>query len=716
MAAAPKTVADPSNDRKRALDAALGQIERQFGKGAIMRVANDGPVVPVETISTGSLGLDIALGVGGLPKGRIVEIYGPESSGKTTLTLHVLAEAQKRGLTCAFVDAEHALDTQYAKALGVNLEDLLISQPGTGEEGLNITEMLARSGAVDVIIVDSVAALTPQKELEGDVGDSTMGVQARMMSQAMRKLTAVVSKNNVLLIFINQIRMKIGVMFGCFHYNARVLLADGTTEKIGKIVNQKMPVEVMSFNGNTGAIEPRRVVQWFDNGNADSFLQMTVSGGKSGRRKFGVTANHTIFTPTGEVCAGELAVGDEVLATAPDLTFSGQALQVLLGSALGDASVRMGKNGNRASVRFGHGAEQMDYAAWKHSFLSTASNGFTVNTKGQPRFDIRTSTFGALLNSWIRIPGVPARKKMISRRADPALVAQMDALAFAVWYMDDGSFGGSYDQWGKGKMEISAKATDRESLQLLADRITALGGGTPKVGKRGLVFDAESTWAFHTMVAPFVPDSMAYKLHPKLRATASQARPNPAQDIGTKLGTIVEKILHIGIKPKTRSMRRFDLEVEGNHCYLVDGVVVHNSPETTTGGNALKFYASVRMDIRRTGTVKEKDVAVANSTRVKVVKNKVASPFREAEFEIVFGKGISKLGELVDLGVKAGVVDKSGSWFSYGDERIGQGKEKAKEFLAQHPDVADAIEAQIRAASGAVIANTPTSAADNAED
>jgi recombination protein RecA len=325
-------------DRKKALDAALSQIERQFGKGSIMRLDGNGPVVPVDTISTGSLGLDIALGVGGLPRGRIVEIYGPESSGKTTLTLHVLAEAQKKGLMCAFVDAEHALDTGYAQKLGVNLEELLISQPSTGEEGLNITETLTRSGAVDVIVVDSVAALTPEKELEGDMGDSSVGVQARMMSQAMRKLTGAVNRNNVLVIFINQIRMKIGVMFG--------------------------------------------------------------------------------------------------------------------------------------------------------------------------------------------------------------------------------------------------------------------------------------------------------------------------------------------------------------------------SPETTTGGNALKFYASVRLDIRRIGSIKDRDEAIGNTTRVKVIKNKVAPPFKQTEFDIMFGKGISKTGELIELGVKTDVVQKSGSWYSYGDERIGQGKEKAKDYLAERPEMAEEIEAKIYAAMG----------------
>ena len=327
-----------SADKQKALDSALAQIERQFGKGSIMKLGDKGAVMDITASSTGSLGLDIALGIGGLPMGRIIEIYGPESSGKTTLTLHCIAEQQKAGGVCAFVDAEHALDPQYAKKLGVSLDELLISQPDTGEQALEITDTLVRSGAVNMVVVDSVAALTPKSELEGDMGDSSVGVQARLMSQAMRKLTGSISRSNCMVIFINQIRMKIGVMFG--------------------------------------------------------------------------------------------------------------------------------------------------------------------------------------------------------------------------------------------------------------------------------------------------------------------------------------------------------------------------SPETTTGGNALKFYSSVRLDIRRIGALKDRDEVVGNATRVKVVKNKVAPPFKQVEFDIMYGEGISKMGELLDLGVKAGVVDKSGSWFSYGDERIGQGRENAKTYLKENSRMSIEIEDKIRAAHG----------------
>ena len=326
------------DDRQKALESALSQIERQFGKGSIMKLGDENAIQEIEATSTGSLGLDIALGIGGLPKGRIVEIYGPESSGKTTLTLHCVAEEQKKGGVCAFVDAEHALDPQYAKKLGVDLDELLISQPDTGEQALEITDTLVRSGAVSMVVVDSVAALTPKSELEGDMGDHNVGVQARLMSQAMRKLTGSISRSNCMVIFINQIRMKIGVMFG--------------------------------------------------------------------------------------------------------------------------------------------------------------------------------------------------------------------------------------------------------------------------------------------------------------------------------------------------------------------------SPETTTGGNALKFYSSVRLDIRRIGAIKDRDEVIGNATRVKVVKNKVAPPFKQVEFDIMYGEGISKNGELLDLGVKAGVVEKSGAWYSYQEERIGQGRENAKIFLKENPNIALSIEDKIRAAHG----------------
>jgi RecA/RadA recombinase len=476
-------MADAKSDKKQALELAISQIERQFGKGSVMRLGARGPLEEIAVIPTGALPLDVALGIGGLPRGRVVEIYGPESSGKTTLALHAIAEAQRLGGIAAFIDAEHALDPIYANKLGLNTDELLISQPDTGEQALEITETLVRSNAVDVIVIDSVAALVPRAELDGDMGDSLPGLQARLMSQALRKLTAAISRSGVVVIFINQIREKIGVMFGCFSHDTRVVLADGSTEEIGKIVSLRLPVEVLSCDPATGQVEPRRVVNWFDNGETDHFLQFEVEDGSAPPRRFAATENHLIFTPGGPVKAGDLDIGDEVLVG--------------------------GENGAR-----------------------------------------------------------PAR--IASRYARP-----------------------------------------------------------------------------------------------------------PAQ-----------------------GAHRFDLEVEGHHTYLVDGVVVHNSPETTSGGRALKFYASVRLDIRRQDAIKSGTESLGVRTKVKVVKNKLAPPFREAEFDVIYGEGISKSGTILDAGVEQGIIEKSGTWYTYKNERIGQGRENAKKWLQENAAVLTDLEAKIREALG----------------
>src|ERR1700736_3292170 len=304
-----------AGDRDKSLETALAQIERQFGKGSIMRLGDEGRA-PIEVIPTGAIALDVALGIGGLPRGRVVEIYGPEGSGKTTVALHAVANAQRMGGIAAFIDAEHALDPDYAKKLGVDTDALLVSQPDTGEQGLEIADMLIRSAAIDIVVIDSVAALVPRAEIEGEMGDSHVGLQARLMSQALRKLTGAINQTKTTAVFINQLREKVGVMFGCMSYSTRVTLADGTQEKIGKIVNQRMDVEVLSYDPETDHLVPRRIVNWFNNGKAEKFLQFSVAkSGKNGLAQFAATANHLIRTPGGWRQAGELIPGDRVLIT-----------------------------------------------------------------------------------------------------------------------------------------------------------------------------------------------------------------------------------------------------------------------------------------------------------------------------------------------------------------------------------------------------------------
>jgi len=693
-----KAESKADRDRRQALELALSQIERQFGKGAVMKLGAQAALEETAVIPTGSLSLDVALGVGGIPRGRVTEIYGPESSGKTTLGLHVIAEAQRQGGYAAFIDAEHALDAQYAKALGVNIDELLISQPDTGEQALEIAEHLVRSGAIDVIVVDSVAALVPKAELDGEMGDSLPGLQARLMSQALRKLTAAISRSRTAVIFINQIREKIGVMFGCLHYGARVILADGRSERIGKIVNQRLPVRILSYDPATGRIEPRRVVNWFDNGRADIFLQFEVEGGASGRRRLAVTENHVIFTPQGPVRAGSLDVGAEVLVCVEDYALTDDQLQLLIGGGLGDGSLRR-TGAHAAHFRVGHGARQTEYLHWKHWMLEPFSRpikrvgrGLGFDTLAMPALaDLRAGLYG----------------EDGARTVTSTPLERLDARGLAVWYGDGGSFAGSYARRGNGEAVLYTKSLSADARERVVVALERLGIGRPRDDGRGFWFDSGQTGRLHALIAPYVHPSVDYKLHPGQRGRfAWEPDLSDAHLNGTRLASrrllraVPARIVKRCVKPPSRATHRFDLEVEGHHTYLVDGVVVHNSPETTPGGRALKFYASVRLDIRRMDALKVGTESVGARTKVKVVKNKLAPPFREAEFDMMYGEGISREGNILDLAVEHGIVEKSGTWFSYRDQRIGQGRDNARKYLRENTKVAQEIEAAVRHAVG----------------
>jgi len=684
-------------DREKALELALAQIDKNFGKGSVMRLGEE-VRQPISVIPTGSIALDVALGIGGLPRGRVVEIYGPESSGKTTVALHAVANAQAAGGIAAFIDAEHALDPDYAQKLGVDTDSLLVSQPDTGEQALEIADMLIRSGALDILVIDSVAALVPRAEIEGEMGDSHVGLQARLMSQALRKMTGALNNSGTTAIFINQLREKIGVMFGCFNYSTRVQLADGTTEKIGKIVNNKMDVEVLSYDPDTDRIVPRKVVNWFNNGPAEQFLQFTVEkSGGNGQSQFAATPNHLIRTPGGWTEAGDLITGDRVLAAEPH-RLSDQQFQVVLGSLMGDGNLspnRRDRNGVR--FRLGHGAKQVGYLEWKTALMGNITHSVCENAKGARFVDFTPLPELAELQRAVYLGD---GKKFLSEEYLKALTR----LALAIWYMDDGSFTlrskGLQDRTtgGSGRIEICVEAMSEGSQVRLCDYlrdthdldVRLRKAGT--AGKAVMVFSTAATAKFQELVAPYMAPSMEYKLLPRFRdqGTVTPQFVEPTQRLAPA------RILDVHMKPHTRSMNRFDIEVEGNHNYFVDGVMVHNSPETTTGGKALKFYASVRLDIRRIETLKDGTDAVGNRTRAKVVKNKCSPPFKQAEFDILYGKGISKEGSLIDMGVEQGFIRKSGSWFTYEGEQLGQGKENARTFLLENVDVANEIEKKIK--------------------
>jgi recombination protein RecA len=701
-----------SGDRDKNLEMAMSQIERQFGKGAIMRLGDE-EIRRIDAIPTGALSLDLALGIGGVPRGRIVEIYGPEASGKTTLALHIVAEAQRNGGLGAFIDAEHALDPVYARAIGVDVDELLISQPDTGEQALEITDMLIRSGALDVVVIDSVAALVPRAELEGDMGDTHVGLQARLMSQALRKLAGTINRSQTTAIFINQLREKIGVMFGCFQYGTRVTLADGTQEKIGKIVNQKLPVELLAVDPETGKVEPRRVVNWFDNGNAERFLQFTVYKPEgNGRAQFAATEPHKIATPMGWREAADLTIGDSVLMPMKHY-LSDRQRQLVHGGLMGDASISpkpvhaIGVT-MKSRFRFGHGPKQDDYARWKASLLEGVPLSISRHSKGG--LMVETTPLIELdgLHDAVYVGG----KKVFSWD----YLKELTPFALAIWYLDDGSFAERRIDGSAGRSEICVEAMERSSRTRLVQLLNDSYGLSCKLRDRGgkavIVFDRAGTDALHALIAPYVPESMSYKLLRHHRGRGS-VQIEPAIE---RMKLTPTPIIGIHEKPPTRSMRKFDLEVEGHHNYLVDGVMVHNSPETTPGGRALKFYASVRIDVRRIEAIKSGTDNVGNRVRAKIAKNKVAPPFRLAEFDIMFGEGISREGSLLDVAVEEGIVKKAGAWYTFDGDQLGQGREKAKQFLRENVDLAMLLQDQVLRAVGMIVDEEEESEAEEAED
>ncbi len=689
-------------DREKALEMALAQIDKNFGKGSVMRLGDD-TRPPVAVIPTGSIALDVALGIGGLPRGRVVEIYGPESSGKTTVALHAVANAQAAGGIAAFIDAEHALDPEYAKKLGVDTDALLVSQPDTGEQALEIADMLVRSGAIDIIVIDSVAALVPRAEIEGEMGDSHVGLQARLMSQALRKMTGALANTGTTAIFINQLREKIGVMFGCLSYGTMVTLADGSQEKIGKIVNQKMDVEVLSYDPDLGRVVPKRIVNWFDNGVSDTFLQFTIAKpGGNGRAQMGLTINHLVRTPGGWREAGEIFAGDRVMISQPHL-LSPQQRQVVLGGLMGDGNLSPSRIKGSLGTRFrmGHGAKQRDYLDWKASLFGNIGQSRRVNAKGAGFVDLTPLPELAELREAVYWGD---GKKTLSYEYLKALTP----LALAVWYMDDGSFQNrskglqERTREGSGRSdshsEICVEAFSQGSRQRLLEVLAGQFDLHPSLAVRGarqmsvLSFAKDETATLHELVAPYIHPSMEYKLLERFRGRFAVE----PEFVEPTLLPVPAPVLEVKIKPRTRSMHRFDIEVEGSHNYLADGVIVHNSPETTTGGKALKFYASIRIDVRRIETLKDGAEAIGNRTRAKIVKNKMAPPFKQAEFDIVYGVGISREGSLIDMGVDQGFVRKSGAWYTYEGDQLGQGKENARAFLRDNPELADDIERRIK--------------------
>ncbi|OGG79368.1 recombinase RecA [Candidatus Kaiserbacteria bacterium RIFCSPLOWO2_01_FULL_54_13] len=689
------------------IERALSEIKTKFGDEAIMMLGAQ-PKVDVNAIPTGSIGVDWALGIGGLPRGRIIEVFGPESSGKTTLALHVVAEAQKKGGVCAYIDAEHALDPEYAKKLGVRIEDLLVSQPDTGEQALEIVESLVRSGKIDVIVIDSVAALTPKDEIEGDMGAQHVGKQARLMSQALRKLTAIVAKTKTVVIFINQIRMQIGVMFGCFSYDSKVLLADGTKESIGKLVNQTKRVKVLSYNFEKKSVEAKLITDWHTNGETETFLQFSIQNHTgNGRRGFSCTLDHKIYTPSGWKMARDLRQGDEVSVHITDTSLTPQQEEVIIGSLLGDGNIKK-FNEQTAYFREEHGPKQAAYVSWLASELGDITSNVVTETR---RGTALVETKHLLRLGDLHELFYPEQKKIVPE----FLVEQITPRMVALWYCGDGTLETGTSDW-KGKiyarrpragLYTNAFGNDTESRDRI-ERIFARFNIAPTWRRCGeyqvLHFSVAEARKFFELVAPFVPVPMEYKLPVEYRGRYHQSEPQQSKQSQLLRPMRIKEVRQrIPYRDGQRiSKQRFDISVADNHNYFIDGCLVSNSPETTPGGKALKFYTSVRMDIRRIAQIKKGDEVMGGRHRVKIVKNKVAAPFRQTEFDMLYGEGISKEGEVLALGEKYGIVEKSsGGAYSIGETKLGRGYDAARTFLRENKPILNQLLKDIRKALSA---------------
>lgn len=670
------------NDKMAALNAALSKIEKNFGKNAVMKMDKE-HIIECDTCSTGSLTLDMALGVGGLPYGRIVEIFGPESSGKTTMMLHVIAAAQKDGKTCAFIDAEHAFDPVYAKALGVDIESLYFSQPDDGESALNIAEILVNSGAIDVIVIDSVAALTPRSEIEGEMGDSHVGLQARMMSQALRKLTPIVKKNNTLIVFINQIRMKIGVMFGCLHAKNKITFTDGRKFTIKEIVENRIEGDVWSYNEKTHQLEAKPIIDWHYNGNVNShhdYLKITAQNPKTKEKsKVYVTKNHEVLTQKGWIKAQNLNIGDTVYNNG--LNNYDNMFGFIQGClASGFTSINMENQLEFKTISY----LPEKYLNWKKQKMleNTENQEFVLSI-------IQKENTTNLLKIF------EASNNIISD------------LAMSVWFTENGFLDEDDEFHLLVNFDDVVLAT---KLSLLLnqnnypnkvvhsdDKYQILFTDSQKLiavlSKYGHLEVLNESFGLQDLVSYFNWKGLLHANQEHVKASKLEE-----YKLTDNISEIV-KIEYMSKKSFNHEFGKYDITVKDNHNYLVGntnpkstgGIIVHNSPETTTGGHALKFYASVRLDIRRTGQIKKGDEVVGNETKVKVIKNKVAPPFKEANFEIIYGKGVNASAEILDLSVKLGLVDKSGAWYSYDGAKIGQGKENAWVWLNNNPEVKDKL-------------------------
>ena len=757
-------------DRDKALELALAQIDKQFGKGSVMRLGDENRA-PVSVIPTGSIALDVALGVGGLPRGRVVEIYGPESSGKTTVTLHAVANAQAAGGIAAFIDAEHALDPEYAKALGVDTDALLVSQPDTGEQALEIMDMLIRSNALDVIVVDSVAALVPRAEIEGDMGDSHVGLQARLMSQALRKITGALYNSGTTAIFINQLREKVGVMFGSpetttggkalkFYSSVRLdirrieTLKDGTdavgnrtrvkvvknkclaegsmvfdpvagvARRIEDIVDQRIPAHVVATD-KKGILHARPVVRWFDQGEQD-VIGLRLRGGP----EVWVTPDHKMLTEDGWRPAGELGVGDRLARPRTFLGFGTErpvsADQArLLGYLIGDGYV-----GGRTPVTF----INVQPSLHEDAARVAATLGCDAKPRGgglEVAFSHRQGEKNGVLEL-CREAGIWGKlapeKRLPEMFFDPELSSEVAANVVFGLLESDGWV--SKEQTGALRVGY---ATTSEQLAHQLHWLLLRWGISSSVRRRdphdqrgGLVrgrriVTRRACWevrisgmdnvrAFADAIPMWGPRGQV--LVSELAAADGRKRGSQQVYLSrTDLAPVLAHLVERGVEAREAAMLIGDIagdprggmkQVLGTHRLRRDRLTrlaeALGDPflhEVLSEQVSFAAIAEVLPPQRRRTFDVEVD-EFHNLVAEDVVVHNCAPPFKQAEFDMIYGHGISKEGSLIDVGVEQGIVRKSGAWYTYEGDQLGQGKENARKFLRENPDVAAEIEKRIK--------------------
>jgi len=658
MAAKSKEETNSDNIKK-----AMDNLKQMFGAG-VVRTASQS-LRSKDVLSTGNKSLDEAIGVGGIPLGIIVELFGPEASGKGVMSMGISAQAQKQGLNCMWVDAEHQCNPSWMVTNGIDLEKMdMMDAFLSAEDTLEAIEKLILAGAYQLVVVDSLAALVPEIEMEKKIGESQVGRMGAIMSGGCRKLAQACAKSNCTLIFINQTREKIGVMFGCFHYDARILLSDGTSEKIGKIVNNKIDAEVVSYNSQTGKFENKRITNWFNNGSTEEFLQLVVDKPfGNGRASLPVTKDHFISTRNvnGEFVMDKvknLHIGDEVGMRIEDIEFLNSCeddlFQFIVGSLLGNGSLRQISNEN-SSLRFCHGEKQEDYCRWKYEKLESISNIFSKKKNGKTYFD--TSPFYSF--SRLRDMFYSLGKK----EATLEVANYLNPKSVAIWYLDNGT--GDFNK--RYRMSICAKSQSLKFLKKCEEFFNNYDIECKLDEKyKRLVFPSKiACYNFTNFISKFVPECMLYKIPKECWESVCDS-----WDIKTN---IIEKLVYSKIvdkyeKPKTKGMNRFDIEVDGNHNYVVDGVVVHNSPETTPGGKALGFYSSLRMRISKTSEKINKDGdQIGVWSKVKIVKNRFGIPQKEAQVPIYFMEyDPSPIEKFMDFAKNSGVIRRHKDNFKFG--------------------------------------------------